>query len=215
MTGRFPGYHWIYWVGPLIGSLIATFFYSLLKAFNYSDVVLGQDSDNENASPRMPVASRVWHASMGYTRDQRSAMLASGMRPDELERAEVNMVNAIRTGSGPPGSGTSRMSESTLAPTQLGSNMYPATVPNGRQKDGSLFQTGQKSEVNNQNPLLPTHNNGSAGLPPGSTVPGADPPAPSLPLMTAAAQERGGLGAPGAHASGLTMIGRFRKAVRH
>ena len=65
--------------------------YTLLKTFNYSDVVLGQDSDNENSSPRVAVASRVWHASMGFTRDQRKAMLASGMRPEELERAEAGM----------------------------------------------------------------------------------------------------------------------------
>lgn len=28
---------------------------------------------------------------MGFTRDQRKAMLASGMRPEELERAEAGM----------------------------------------------------------------------------------------------------------------------------
>ena len=84
--------------------------------------------------------------------------------------------------------------------------MYPV--------NGPLFGNGagQKQELNNQ--TLPTHT-GDAGLPAGSTVLGADAPPPSLPLMTAAAQERGGLGAPGAHGSGLTMFGKFRSAFRH
>lgn len=99
------------------------------------------------------------------------------------------------------------MSESTLAPGQAGgASMYPV--------NGPLFGNGagQKQELNNQ--TLPTHT-GNAGLPAGSTVPGADAPPPSLPLMTAAAQERGGLGAPGAHGSGLTMFGKFRSAFKH
>lgn len=91
VSGRFPGYHWIYYAGPYIGSLIATFLYSLLKAFDYTSVVMGQDSSSEDAAAPVPVINRVWHASMGYTRSQRKAMLASGMRPEDLERAEAHM----------------------------------------------------------------------------------------------------------------------------
>jgi aquaporin related protein len=31
----FEGYHWIYWVGPLGGALVATGFYWLLKILEY------------------------------------------------------------------------------------------------------------------------------------------------------------------------------------
>ncbi|KAI2814640.1 hypothetical protein CBS115989_8403 [Aspergillus niger] len=31
----FPGYHWIYWVGPLLGSLLACGFFTFLKMFQY------------------------------------------------------------------------------------------------------------------------------------------------------------------------------------
>ncbi|PWN22151.1 aquaporin-like protein, partial [Microstroma glucosiphilum] len=44
---QFPGYHWIYWIGPLFGSLMAVGFYLLLKAFDYTSVVFGQDADHE------------------------------------------------------------------------------------------------------------------------------------------------------------------------
>jgi hypothetical protein len=91
VSGRFPGYHWIYYVGPFVGSLIATGIYALLKAFDYTSVVLGQDSSDEQTSPKLTPPERLWHASMGYTRQQRKAMLASGMHPNEIERAEAGM----------------------------------------------------------------------------------------------------------------------------
>ncbi|KAI1608837.1 aquaporin rerated protein [Exophiala viscosa] len=42
----FPGYHWIYWVGPLLGSLLAAFFYYLLEAFDWRSANPGQDFDD-------------------------------------------------------------------------------------------------------------------------------------------------------------------------
>jgi aquaporin related protein len=41
----FPTYHWIYWVGPFLGTLIACAFYKMIKALHYETVVPGQDSD--------------------------------------------------------------------------------------------------------------------------------------------------------------------------
>jgi aquaporin related protein len=34
----FPGYHWIYWIGPLCGSLLAVVIYWILKALRYEEV---------------------------------------------------------------------------------------------------------------------------------------------------------------------------------
>lgn len=31
----FPSYHWIYWLGPILGSLMAVSFYLLLKVSDY------------------------------------------------------------------------------------------------------------------------------------------------------------------------------------
>jgi hypothetical protein len=39
----FPGYHWIYWVGPLLGSLLACGFFGFLTLFQYHTVNPGQD----------------------------------------------------------------------------------------------------------------------------------------------------------------------------
>lgn len=42
---EFEDYHWIYWVGPLLGSLLASGFYKFVKFLQYETVVPGQDSD--------------------------------------------------------------------------------------------------------------------------------------------------------------------------
>ncbi|KAM0281450.1 hypothetical protein ACHAQH_003479 [Verticillium albo-atrum] len=44
VTRSFPSYHWIYWLGPVMGSLLASGFYLLLKAMQYQECNPGQDS---------------------------------------------------------------------------------------------------------------------------------------------------------------------------
>ncbi|KAI4601219.1 hypothetical protein KJ359_012409 [Pestalotiopsis sp. 9143b] len=43
VTGTFPD-HWIYWLGPALGSLLASFVYLLIKAVNYTTVNPTQDA---------------------------------------------------------------------------------------------------------------------------------------------------------------------------
>jgi aquaporin rerated protein, other eukaryote len=43
----FPGYHWIYWLGPFLGSLVASVFYYIFKRFGYQTANPGQDASNE------------------------------------------------------------------------------------------------------------------------------------------------------------------------
>ncbi|QUC22603.1 uncharacterized protein UV8b_06844 [Ustilaginoidea virens] len=52
----FVGYHWIYWLGPFMGSLLAYAVYSLFKWLAYQSANPGQDADDvERAFP--PVSS--------------------------------------------------------------------------------------------------------------------------------------------------------------
>lgn len=39
----FPGYHWIYWLGPALGSILAVLFYRLIKILEYETANPGQD----------------------------------------------------------------------------------------------------------------------------------------------------------------------------
>lgn len=44
-TKRFDGYHWIYWVGPLLGALLAVLLYRLLKLLEYETANPDADGD--------------------------------------------------------------------------------------------------------------------------------------------------------------------------
>jgi aquaporin rerated protein, other eukaryote len=46
-AASFPGYHYIYWFGPIMGSLLASGYYRLVKSFNYEEVNPGQDAMTE------------------------------------------------------------------------------------------------------------------------------------------------------------------------
>jgi hypothetical protein len=42
---QFDTYHWIYWLGPVLGSLLAVGAYKLLTALHYYTANPGQDDD--------------------------------------------------------------------------------------------------------------------------------------------------------------------------
>lgn len=46
VTHSFPGYHWIYWVGPLLGSLLSSGLFYLFEAFDWKTANPGQDYDD-------------------------------------------------------------------------------------------------------------------------------------------------------------------------
>lgn len=50
-AASFEGYHWIYWVGPFLGSLISAGFYHFIKFFNYQEANPGQDSTGNDEAP--------------------------------------------------------------------------------------------------------------------------------------------------------------------
>ncbi|KXX80324.1 Aquaporin-2 [Madurella mycetomatis] len=43
VNGSFPGYFWIYWLGPILGSLLASAFYTLLRWLHWEECNPGQD----------------------------------------------------------------------------------------------------------------------------------------------------------------------------
>jgi aquaporin related protein len=45
----FPGYHWIYWVGPFLGTLLAFAVYKFFKYVEYQTVNPGQDFNDHEA----------------------------------------------------------------------------------------------------------------------------------------------------------------------
>src|SRR3954464_2647507 len=51
---HFPHDHWIYWVGPLLGALIASGFFWFIKSCEYETTNPGQDFDDLEASVYNP-----------------------------------------------------------------------------------------------------------------------------------------------------------------
>ncbi|KAF2476249.1 aquaporin-like protein [Lindgomyces ingoldianus] len=43
----FNGYHWIYWIGPLLGAIVAVIFYRLIKVLEYETANPGADADGQ------------------------------------------------------------------------------------------------------------------------------------------------------------------------
>jgi aquaporin related protein len=78
----FPGIHWIYWVSPFLGSLLATFFYWLFIVLEYEMANQGQDGDEENDPTQNPD-----HEVAQADREQ-------SMEVDEIQNNEQNAGDA-------------------------------------------------------------------------------------------------------------------------
>ena len=50
---NFQGYHWIYWLGPVLGAVIAAGYYHFVKYLNYEDANPGQDSADGAFDPNV------------------------------------------------------------------------------------------------------------------------------------------------------------------
>jgi aquaporin rerated protein, other eukaryote len=44
VLGTFNGYHWIYWVGPMLGAVLAVLFYRFVKMLEYETANPGADA---------------------------------------------------------------------------------------------------------------------------------------------------------------------------
>lgn len=69
----FPEYHWIYWVGPLLGSLLASGFYGLLVIVRWQNINPNQDLDEWEVKARneSTVPSEHTVTDQGHGQDQR------------------------------------------------------------------------------------------------------------------------------------------------
>jgi aquaporin related protein len=81
----FPGYHWIYWVGPLLGSLLASGFYYFLTFFSYESVNPGQDFNEWEA--KWGPGPTSWDSSMRRSSYSDTTTLNRGMSPRDSRAA--------------------------------------------------------------------------------------------------------------------------------
>jgi aquaporin related protein len=90
---NFPDYFWIYWIGPLVGALLASGFYAMLRSLEYQTVLPNQDADKAAASaPIEPVVARSASSDVEKPHHQRRRSLSSSStlsltpgRPEEMK----------------------------------------------------------------------------------------------------------------------------------
>jgi len=69
VTGFPSGKHWVYWVGPCLGSLLGTSFYAILKHWNYWDINPDQAVTDTNPPPPKPILARSESENPGASAD--------------------------------------------------------------------------------------------------------------------------------------------------
>lgn len=73
----FPKYHWIYWVGPFLGTFLAFGVYSLMKFLDYSTANPGQDADDIDRANKKMLAPARAHATSLSSAQSRSTLVGS------------------------------------------------------------------------------------------------------------------------------------------
>lgn len=102
VTGKFPSYHWIYWLGPCLGALLSFAVYTLLKALEYQIANPGQDAgDPETANEEALAVAEMGQQGLAMVRSR----TRSGSAPSDL-RFKRDLA-AMRRGSAPDGSAVS------------------------------------------------------------------------------------------------------------
>lgn len=80
---NFQTYHWIYWLGPVLGACLAAGYYHFVKLFNYEDANPGQDSSGGGFD------AQVERAESGTLDDMEAAKGSSGGGGQSSERGQA------------------------------------------------------------------------------------------------------------------------------
>lgn len=91
----FYSYHWIYWVGPTLGSLLASGFYMFIKALEYETVNPEQDATGQPSrafDPTTGVEKRI-DPEMGLPQDPRGTLYHSQHGQMSAASAGAAMMN--------------------------------------------------------------------------------------------------------------------------
>lgn len=210
ISATFPGYHWIYWVGPLIGSLLAVGFYlmlkvgrsqrcyaakvladllhTLLQAFDYTSVVFGQDADHEvNTAERQVAGTGLFRALSSrfvvyHSKGGGDATVPASTAPYDPDNAQ--MVEALRAGEASlvdPSDAEKGFASADPVPVSAGA---PGQMANGG-RSGTATPSGNQAAATG-----------------GQMDGGYFQPPNGYPSMKPEAQNVGGLQVPGTTSSG-------------
>ncbi|KAK8154963.1 aquaporin-like protein [Phyllosticta citrichinensis] len=125
----FNGYHWIYWVGPALGALLAVLLYRTIKVLEYETANPGADDDHEaqvfypdeNTGARNPASAAARYDGPYAAPGESNLVGRSHSDPDPLLEKDSPPLRrqASFEGAAPPGSVTSATSSGTVARHQV------------------------------------------------------------------------------------------------
>ncbi|KAF3037576.1 hypothetical protein E8E11_002003 [Didymella keratinophila] len=167
VTRNFPGYHYIYWFGPLMGTLLAFGVYKIIKMVEYQTVNPGQDfDDHEDALFKPPTnpetAEEVERPNVAAIAAQEAVRVASNNSNDDKDKEDNSFGGIDRTLSssyrpsntsrdGPRSSDDYRRDDSM----RDGSRRSQHHTPNNHQHDFEHLpgQTNTQTQYGNSGPL--------------------------------------------------------------
>ena len=148
----FESYHWIYWIGPLLGSLLASGFYKFIKMLDYETANMGQDFDEnetqlfdpERDTNRPMVNFSV--PSEGGSQTLTKSRPRSGDTFAEYRREEIPLEQ-VRSQNLRSEQEKSFQERPTSSPTkqQLHSQPPMSAVKGSRQRESSLPSVGPET----------------------------------------------------------------------
>lgn len=117
---NFPSYHWIYWLGPILGAIVAAGFYKFIKILEYETANPGQDND---------------HAARSIQR-RKDLLIAAGINEYDAHRVahELAEKSTVAQAGGPDGAvianGQGRRSQEVDGQGMYGTEFRQPSGPN-------------------------------------------------------------------------------------
>jgi hypothetical protein len=100
VLGSFHGYHWIYWVGPILGALLASSFYMFIKALEYETVNPDQDGQGNEGHVFDPDTGKEKRVDPDMPQVH-PAIDPIGTRPNATEARTGSAGSTLAYGRGP------------------------------------------------------------------------------------------------------------------
>lgn len=101
VSGFWPGYSWLYYVGQFLGTIIATLAYVALKSLDYEEVVGGNAMESENAEDSANVSGAPMMQALTTAREK---LPVPGLSNDnDTASIATNSVRDLENGPTTPG----------------------------------------------------------------------------------------------------------------
>lgn len=174
MNRSFPHYFWIYFLGPLLGSALASGFYYLLNKMRYETCNPGQDADSIEAGPTKEAnLSSSFDTGVPDTYD--GGVGGNGVtgnvngtgRAINGHQRNISEATAVSPGGYADTTDGSHKNDAAFSPTGHGEYQPPTNTAAGQYGNTPVNQTpgtfNNQTTGNPRNSLNPVHERGESG----------------------------------------------------